>query len=244
MILPGQQDSLIDDLLTANPNTVVFLIGGSAVEMPWVDRASTLLWGWYGGMEAGHAYADILFGDSNPSGKLPVTMPAQLEDTAPIALDDYNPRECLYKEGVFIGYRWFERQQVKPLFHFGHGLSYTTFQYAALDLSHSVIAGDDFLEVRVKLTNTGARAGAEVVQLYLQDMVASVERPTKELKGFGKVFLQPGETDEVVMTLKRRDLSFWDVNSNDWLAEPGAFRVHAGASIADIKLTADFELAR
>ncbi|TRX53942.1 glycoside hydrolase family 3 C-terminal domain-containing protein [Thalassomonas sp. M1454] len=241
MKLPNGQDEVITNLLAANPDTVIFLNAGSAVEMPWVNNAKAIMWGWYGGMEGGHAYADALFGDVNPSGKMPITLPVALEDTAAIALNDYNSKESFYKEGVFIGYRWFEQQNIEPIFPFGHGLSYTTFSYDNVELSSASISAGDELEVTVTVTNTGKVAGSEIVQLYLNDVQASVERPAKELKGFGKVHLQPGETKTVSMTLKQRDLSFWDVNTNDWLAEPGQFDVLIGASHTDIKLNTSFQ---
>lgn len=240
MKLPNSQDEIIGKLLSANEKTIVFLVAGSAVEMPWVEQANAIVWGWYGGMEAGHAFADILTGDINPSGKMPITLPARLEDTAPIALNDYNAEESLYKEGVFIGYRWFEQQGIKPLFPFGHGLSYTSFSVSDINLSASTINQGDELVVTAKVTNTGKVAGAEVVQLYLTDLIASVKRPIKELKGFAKVYLAPGETQTVSMRLTKRDLSFWDVNTNSWLAEPGEFEVKLGTSLDNIVLKSRF----
>ena len=240
MKLPNAQDEIISKLLTANPNTIVFMVAGSAVEMPWADQAKALVWGWYGGMEAGNAFADVLLGDVNPSGKLPITLPEKLADTAPIALNDYNAQESLYLEGVFIGYRWFEQQGIKPTFSFGHGLSYSTFSLTDIKLSSPVISGDDTITVTVKVTNTGDVAGAEVVQLYLNDVEASVERPLKELKGFAKVYLSPSESKTVSITLTQRDLSFWDVNTNNWLAESGDFEVMLGTAINNIKQTAKF----
>ncbi|WP_083699818.1 glycoside hydrolase family 3 C-terminal domain-containing protein [Shewanella sp. UCD-KL12] len=240
MKLPGGQDEVIAKLIGANPNTVVFLNGGSAIEMPWEQQAKAIVWGWYGGMEAGNAYADILFGDVNPSGKMPITLPVKLEDTAAIALNDYNAVESLYKEGVFIGYRWFEQQGIKPLFPFGHGLSYTQFEYSDIKLSADTLKGGDSQTVTVKVTNTGKVDGSEVIQLYLHDIDASVPRPNKELKGFRKVWLKAGESQLVSISLNKRDLSFWDVNTNDWLAEPGQFEVMIGSSVADIRQTATF----
>ena len=241
MQLPNNQDEIITKLLAANPNTVVFIIAGSAVEMPWVEQANAIVWGWYGGMEAGNAFADILFGEVNPSGKMPITLPAKLADTAPIMLNDYNEKEALYSEGVFIGYRWFEQQNIIPTFAFGYGLSYTKFSYSDIKLSHETMTSGDVLTVTAQVKNIGAVAGAESVQLYLHDKIASVDRPKKELKDFDKVFLQPNESKTVLMTLKQRDLSFWDVNSNNWLAEAGEFEVMLGAAVNDIRLTAKFE---
>ena len=240
MLLPNGQDETIKKLLAANKNTIVFLIAGSAVEMPWVDKAHTIVWGWYGGMEAGSAFADILVGDINPSGKMPITLPKKLSDTAPIMLNDYNENEALYSEGVFIGYRWFEQQDIKPNFYFGYGLSYSSFAYSDIKLSTDNLIQGQTLTVTATVTNNSTVAGAEIVQLYLHDKIASVDRPYKELKGFDKVFLNPGESKQVSMTLTPRDLSFWDVNTNDWLAEVGEFEVLLGASVEDIKLKSTF----
>jgi len=240
MKLPNSQDEIISKLVNANEKTIIFLVAGSAVEMPWVEQANAIVWGWYGGMEAGHAFADILTGDVNPSGKMPITLPARLEDTAPIALNDYNPKESLYTEGVFIGYRWFEQQKIKPTFVFGHGLSYTNFDLTDIALSAENITTDEVITVTATVKNTGDVAGAEVVQLYLHDIESSVERPVKELKGFDKVYLAPGESKKISISLNTRDLSFWDVNTNDWLAEAGKFEVMLGSSLSDIRLTAEF----
>jgi beta-glucosidase len=240
MKLPNSQDEIISKLLSANEKTVVFLVAGSAVEMPWVEQAKAVVWGWYGGMEAGHAFADMLTGVVNPSGKLPITLPVRLEDTAPIALNDYNEVESLYTEGVFIGYRWFEQQNIKPTFSFGHGLSYTDFALSDIKLSSSAVKGDEKVTVTAKVTNTGSVEGAEVVQLYLHDKEASVDRPVRELKGFAKVNLAPGEQKTVTIELTKRDLSFWDVNTNDWLAEAGEFEVQLGNSLDNIVLTESF----
>jgi len=240
MKLPNSQDEIISKLIDANAKTIVFLVAGSAVEMPWAEKANAIVWGWYGGMEAGHAFADILTGDVNPSGKMPITLPAHLEDTAPIALNDYNAIESLYTEGVFIGYRWFEQQKIKPTFVFGHGLSYTQFDVSDIKLSSSSITGNDEIIVTAQVKNTGKVAGAEVIQLYLHDKEASVIRPKKELKGFDKVYLKPNESKEISITLNKRDLSFWDVKTNDWLAETGDFEVQLGTSLDNIHLKATF----
>ncbi|MDP7592930.1 MAG: glycoside hydrolase family 3 C-terminal domain-containing protein [Litorilituus sp.] len=240
MKLPNSQDEIISKLIAANEKTIVFLVAGSAVEMPWAERANAIVWGWYGGMEAGHAFADILTGDVNPSGKMPITLPARLEDTAPIALNDYNAKESLYTEGVFIGYRWFEQQAIKPMFSFGHGLSYTDFSLSNIKLSTKNMAGDDKMTVTATVTNTGLIDGAEVVQLYLHDKEASVDRPIRELKGFAKIYLIAGESKTVSIELNKRDLSFWDVNTNDWLAESGEFEVQLGNSLDNILLQDSF----
>ncbi|WOH37269.1 glycoside hydrolase family 3 C-terminal domain-containing protein [Thalassotalea fonticola] len=240
MKLPGSQDEVVAKLLAVNKNTVVFLVAGSAVEMPWEEQANTIVWGWYGGMEAGRAFSNVLTGAVNPSGKMPITLPMKLEDTAPIALQDYNEKESLYSEGVYIGYRWFEQQNIKPLFPFGHGISYSKFEYSDIKLSHKDINAEQTLTVMATVKNTSKVAGAEVVQLYLHDAQSTVSRPNKELKNFAKVFLQPGESTQVKMQLSKRDLSFWDVKSNGWLAESGEFEVMLGASVEDIRLQQSF----
>jgi len=240
MKLPNQQDEVIRNLIAANPNTIVFINAGSAVEMPWAEQAKAIVWGWYGGMEGGRAYADMLLGNLNPSGKMPITLPRKLADTAAIALDDYNANDSLYKEGVFIGYRWFEQQKIEPLFPFGHGLSYTQFDYSNIQSSKTQISDDDTITISATITNTGALKGAEVVQLYLHDKNASVDRPLKELKGFQRVELEVGESKKVNFTITPRDLSFWDINRNDWLAETGEFDIMIGASLTDIRLKTSF----
>jgi beta-glucosidase len=240
MALPGDQDQVIAELIKANPNTVVFMIAGSAVEMPWAKNAKALLWGWYAGMEAGHAFARVLLGEVNPSGKMPITLAQKLADSAPIALTDYNAENSLYKEGVFIGYRWFEQQKIQPEFPFGHGLSYTHFELSDLRVPARIAANQKEIPLMIKIKNIGPAAGAEVVQIYLQDSKASVPRPFKELKGFQKVFLQPGESRTLTLLLQHRDLAFWDINSSDWRVEPGEFNVLVGISSADIKARARF----
>ncbi|WP_371377948.1 glycoside hydrolase family 3 C-terminal domain-containing protein [Thalassotalea aquiviva] len=234
MRLPGGQDEVINKLLAVNDNTVIFMVAGSAVEMPWHQKASTIVWGWYGGMEAGNAFADVLFGDVNPSGKLPITLPEKLEHSAPIALNDYNAKESLYKEGVFIGYRWFEQQNIKPMFSFGHGLSYTQFKLDRLRVNKTTLFADQDLEVNVRVANVGKYPGAEVVQVYLQDVNASVPMPIKALKGFTKVYLEPGEVKTVTININPRAFAFWREDQGAWVTEPGEFVVHVGNSLDNI----------
>lgn len=243
MKLPNQQDEVIQNLLEANRNTVVLLLGGSAVEMPWVDDARALLWGWYGGVNAGHAYTNVIFGDVNPSGRLPITLPKQLADVAAIQLDDYNPELITYPEGVLIGHRWFDARQIDPIFEFGHGLSYTSFRYDDIRLSSDQLSvADASLTVEVDVTNTGERRGAEVVQLYLSDVSASVYRPVTELKGFSKLWLEPGETATAVIELDQRTMSYWDEERDDWKVEPGTFIVRVGRSSRNFEFEEAFEL--
>lgn len=238
MVLPYNQDYTIKELLKVNPNTIVLMVAGSPVEMPWYNKAKAVVWGWYGGMFAGEAFADVLFGKINPSGKMPFTISEKLEDNPHVVLDDYNAEESKYKEGVFMGYRWFEQQKIKPLVPFGYGLSYTTYEYSDLKLAKGKDGVVETVSFRIK--NTGSMAGDEIAQLYLGDIEASVPRPAKELKGFKRVSLAPGESKVVTLDLTKRDLSFWDVDTNDWKAEKGTFKVMIGASVADIKLQDTF----
>jgi beta-glucosidase len=238
--LKSLDGSVPEKLLAVRPDTILFMIGGSPVEMPWIDQAQSLLWGFYGGMEGGHAYADILFGDVNPSAKLPISFPKRLKDSPAQALADYNADTVHFKEGIFIGYRWYEHQNIEPLFPFEYGLSYTDFTYSNLELSSPSVGPGSTLQVSYTVTNCGFRFGQEVAQLYIQDVEASVERPVKELKGFAKVALQPGESKVVRHNIDQRALSFWDTPSNDWKAEPGAFNVLVGPSSERIALLGAF----
>jgi beta-glucosidase len=210
--------------------------------MPWLDRVAGVIEAWYPGQECGNAIADVLFGQVNPSGKLPQTFPTRLEDHP--AFGNYpgeNGKVC-YGEGIFVGYRAYEQRGLAPLFPFGHGLSYTTFEYANLRLSSEAITPDELLTVRLEVTNTGQCAGQEVVQLYVRDETASVERPPKELKSFAKIALAAGETQTVTFTLDRESLAFWDVAQHAWVAEAGRFEVLAGSSSRDTRAQASFIL--
>jgi len=243
MDLPAGQDELIGAVAAVNENTVVVVVAGAPIAMAsWIGDVRAVLYAWYGGQEAGHAIGDLLFGIATPSGKLPVTFPGRIEDSP--AHGNY-PGENLhveYAEGIYVGYRGFDERAVDPLFPFGFGQSYTTFQYSGLTLSGSEVKAGNTLEARVQIENTGSRAGAEVVQLYLHDVEASLDRPQKELKGFSRVELQPGESQTVTFTLDQRAMSFFEPDRDDWVAEAGDFEVLIGASSRDIRLTQGFRL--
>jgi beta-glucosidase len=243
MDLPSGQDDLIEAVAGANKNSVVVVAAGAPIAMTrWIERVPAVLCAWYGGQEVGHAVGDLLFGVAVPSGKLPVTFPRRIEDST--AFGHY-PGEDLhveYGEGIFVGYRGFDRGKVEPLFPFGHGLSYTTFEYGGLRVSPPTVKAGGQVEVRVQVRNSGSRAGAEVVQLYLRDVESSVPRPEKELKGFGRVVLQPGEARALTFTLDRSAMAFFDPSKGDWVAEKGAFEVLVGASSRDIRLKGRFSL--
>jgi beta-glucosidase len=203
----------------------------------WIEDVDAVLMCWYGGMEAGHAIANVLFGNVNPSGKLPLTFPKRLEDSPAHSRGDrkYYPgdeeKRVFYDEGIFVGYRWFDEKKIDPLFPFGFGQSYTQFEYGPVSSSRQSLnnpAGSIVVEVDV--TNTGERAGAEVVQVYAKDVEASVERPPQELVGFEKVAIGPGETKKVSITIMAEDLAFFDASKHDWFIEPGDYKLKVGYS--------------
>jgi beta-glucosidase len=244
--LPGGQDELIRKIVQANPKTVVVLMGGGAVEMDaWLAKVPAVLYAWYPGLEGGNALAHVLFGDVNPSGKLPCTFPKRLADSPAHALHTYpgtNGTE-VYKEGLLVGYRWFDAKKIKPLFPFGHGLSYTTFKYSNLNLVPAHDASGPLVTVEFKLANTGSRAGAEVAQVYVQEASPSLPRPLKELKGFKKVFLQPGEKQKVSVALDRNAFAHYDPDKKGWVADKGAYKILVGSSSRDLLLDGKFKLA-
>ncbi len=244
------QDAVISALAKANKNLVVVNISGNAVAMPWVKEVPSIVQAWYLGTESGNAIASILMGDVNPSGKLPFTFPVALNDVGAHKLGEYPgvPRndgskivDEKYNEGIFVGYRWAEKNKITPLFPFGHGLSYTTFAYGTPVASSKTITADGNIQVSLTVKNTGAVAGKEIVQLYIGDEKASVPRPVKELKGFQKVELLPGEEKEVVFTITDNDLKFFDAASHAWKAEPGKFKAYIAASATDVRSTVTFE---
>jgi beta-glucosidase len=236
--LTGQQDALIQAVAAANPRTVVVLNCGSPVAMPWSGQVAAILEAYYPGQENGNAVANVLLGDANPSGKLTVTFPHKIEDTP--AYTNFGPgREVNYGEGIFVGYRHYDQRHVAPLFPFGHGLSYTTFEYGDLNvnLQPGPAGSPKMAHVAVSVTNTGQRAGAEVMQVYVRDVACTLPRPPKELKGFAKVYLQPGESQTVELKLEPRAFAFFDPVKGDWIVEPGEFEILVGASSRDIRLT-------
>lgn len=241
--LPYAQDRLVEALARANARTVFVNISGNAVAMPWASQVPAIVQGWFIGSEAGTALASILVGDANPSGKLPFSWMNSLNEYGAHALNAYpgtwrEDKKIIdeeYKEGIFVGYRWADKEKLKPLFAFGHGLSYTTFEYGKAERLPN---GD----IKVSVRNTGSRAGAEIVQLYIRDVKSSLPRPVKELKGFKKVWLQPGESVEVVFSIDNSMLSYYDDTKGEWVAEPGQFEALIGASASDIKRKVAFDL--
>lgn len=236
--LPGDQNKLIDEVVKANPNTVVVLVNGSPLAMPWIDKVPSVLEAYYPGQEGGNAIARVLSGAVNPSGKLPETFPKRMEDTyISTALPDED-NKLVYNEGVFMGYRYYDSNKVEPLFPFGYGLSYTEFEYGDLQ----ILAKGDNVEVSLKVRNIGKVGGAEVVQVYVHDIESKEPRPLKELKDFEKLFLEPNESKEFVFELTKEAFSYFSSTKNDWVLEPGEFEIMIGSSSRDIRLKGNIKL--
>ena len=236
MRLPECQNRLITEILKVQPNTVIVLHNGSPVEMPWLGEIKGLLETYLGGQAGGAAAANILYGKINPSGKLAETMPLKLSDN-PSYLNFGGGEKVEYREGIFVGYRYYDTKEMDVAFPFGYGLSYTTFAYSNLKLSMENPTEKDTVMVSADVTNTGKSAGKEVVQLYIRDLTGSAIRPEKELKGFEKVFLEPGETKTVTMELNKRSFAWYNTELHDWFAASGDYEILVGASSRDIRLT-------
>lgn len=246
MSLPYGQDAIIEALATANPRTAVVIVSGNAVAMPWRDTVPAIVQGWYSGSEAGSALAAVLAGDVNPSGKLPFTYYSSLADCGAHVLGDYpgaDHRES-YMDDIWVGYRYTDMkgEGASPSFPFGHGLSYTTFEYSDIEGDRDVIAPDGSVRISVRVRNVGERAGAEVVQLYIGDSHASVARPVKELKGFEKVWLKPGQSKRVTFTVTPDALSFFDEANHRWMLEKGNFTAYVAASATDVRGLFEFSV--
>lgn len=253
MELPYNQNELIMELFKANENLVVVNISGTGVAMPWKDQVHSILQAWYLGSETGNTLASVLLGDVNPSGKLPYTYYSSLDQCGAHQLGEYPGHKGIdalgnevfdipYNEGIFVGYRFIDKNRLKPTFPFGHGLSYTTFEYGKAEADRKIMEKNEKLVITVPVTNTGSRAGAEVIQLYIRDLKSSLPRPVKELKGFCKVVLQPNETKQVSFTITAEELAYFDDAKHQWVAEPGKFEALVAASSADIRTKVSFEL--
>ncbi len=248
--LPYAQNELVEALVAVNPRLVFVSISGTGSVLPWINKVPAVVQGWFVGSESGEAIANVLAGDVNPSGKLPFTWYADLNQCGAHAMNAYpgvwrEGQQIIdeeYKEGVYVGYRWVDKQKAKPLFPFGYGLSYTTFSLGKATADKKQITANDQISFTVSVTNTGNRAGAETVQLYVSDKKASVDRPVKELKAFQKVYLQPGESRDVTLTIGRDALSFFDEATGQWKAEPGTFEALIGTSSQNLPTKCSFEL--
>ena len=250
LTLPYGQEDVILALAEVAENLVVVNISGSAVAMPWADKVGAIVQGWYGGTETGNALADVLTGKVNPSGRLPFSVPFCYED-GPIKTERQYPGikepgdqywQTHYDEGVYVGYRWYDTKEIPVQFPFGHGLSYTTFEYSNAKAAKPSMTASGTLKVSVDVTNTGDYDGAEVVQLYIADPEASIDRPAKELKGFEKVFLKAGQKKTVTFEIDAEDLSWFDADKHEWVAEPGEFQALFARSAGDVQTMVSFQL--
>lgn len=242
MALPSNQNRLIAEVARVNPNTVVILHGGAPVELPWLDQVAAVLCMYLGGEQAGAAAADILFGEVNPSGHLAETWPVKLADNPSHLNFPGEDGVVTYAEGIFIGYRYYDKKEMPVAFPFGHGLSYTDFSYSNLRVDKEKLTDAETLQVQVDVTNTGAVAGKTVVQLYVHDPESSVRRPVRELKGFEKVALQPGETVTATFTLDKRAFAYYEPKCEDWYVESGEFIIEIGQSSRDIRLSKSVQM--
>ncbi|HVV54138.1 MAG TPA: glycoside hydrolase family 3 C-terminal domain-containing protein, partial [Mucilaginibacter sp.] len=240
--LPFGEQALVDAVTAANPNTIVVVIGGAPYDIGKIKQNNhTIVWSWYNGSENGNALADVLLGKVDPSGRLPFTFPAQLKDSPAIALDAYPGQDLKedYKEGILVGYRWYDTKNIDPLYCFGYGLSYTTYQYSGLKTGKKSYKPGESITATIHVKNTGKYGGKETVQLYVSKEGKSVvERPEKELKAFKKVMIEPGKTADITLTIPVKNLAYYDVKTSKWVVEPGKYKLLAGASSRDIKGTA------
>lgn len=243
MNLPGAQNQMIKDLAKVNPNTIIILTNGTPVSMmDWIDDVPAVLEAFYPGQEEGNALADILFGNVNPSGKLPVTFPKYYKDSPAYKYYPGVNSQLTYSEGIYVGYRYYDTKNVEPLFPFGYGLSYTNFAYSGLKIDKEKISPKDVLNIELMVKNTGNVPGDEIVQLYIHDAKSKVDRPKKELKGFKRISLKAGESKKVKLKIDKTALSFYDVETKSWMAEPGEFEILIGSSSKDIRLKKTFML--
>ncbi len=257
--LPASEEDNIMRIVNTNPNTIVIVNSGGGIKMTdWSDKAAAIVYAWYPGQNGNIALAEVLSGKTNPSGKLPISIEKKFEDSPgypylPAGEKLFSGRpgdrefsypvyDIHYNEGVFVGYRWYDSKNIAPLFPFGYGLSYTTFEYDNLDITPENFNDGDNVTVSFEVKNTGNKAGAETAQIYVNDEESSVPRPEKELKGFKKIMLQPGETKTVEVVLNKRSFAFWDTKTHNWLEEPGAFKILVGSSSRDISLTGEVTL--
>ena len=234
MKLPYEQDLLIEELLKVRKDAIITFVGGSPVEMPWRDKAQAILWSYYAGMETGNAFAKVIFGEVNPSGKLAETFPARYEDCATGKNGQFGKWGAIkLEEGLYYGYRHFDRQRITPAFCFGHGLSYTTFEYSGLTMK-----AEKGKNVKLSFTvkNTGKKAGAEIAQVYIAPISPSVDRPVKELKAYAKVELAAGKSKKVSLTLTQQDFAYFDEHLHDFIADAGDYEILVAASCEDIRL--------
>jgi beta-glucosidase len=240
--MPPSHNQLIAEVSKVQKNTVIVLTNGSAIAMPWLQNVSGVVESWLGGQAGAGGVVDVLFGKVNPSGKLAETFPVKLEDTPAFFNFPGEQGDVLYGERFYVGYRYYDKKKIEPLFPFGFGLSYTTFEYSNLKLSSNNVTDNDLITVSLNVKNTGSFKGKEIVQLYVSDAESTLQRPEKELKKFAKVELNPGESTTVTFQLQASDFSYFDAKRNMWIVESGAYSIMAAASSKDIKLVETLQM--
>ena len=237
--LPANQDTLIESILKANQNTVIVLNSGSPVSMPWIDKSKAIIQSWFGGQEYGNSLADIIFGKVNPSGKLPTTFPKRIEDTPAFGCYPGENSQMDYEEKLLVGHRWYEKKNIKPLFPFGFGLSYTDFSFSNLE----IIKNDNYnIECKFEIKNAGMMDGSEVAQCYVSFSNLTKDEPLKTLQSFKKVFIKKGNTMELKLALNKRSFSYWDIQEKNWIVRPGTYTISIGSSSEQIRLKKDILL--
>ena len=237
--LPANQDTLIESILKANQNTVIVLNSGSPVSMPWIDKSKAIIQSWFGGQEYGNSLADIIFGKVNPSGKLPTTFPKKIEDTPAFGCYPGENSQMDYEEKLLVGHRWYEKKNIKPLFPFGFGLSYTDFSFSNLE----IIKNDNYnIECKFEIKNAGMMDGSEVAQCYVSFSNLTKDEPLKTLQSFKKVFIKKGNTMELKLALNKRSFSYWDIQEKNWIVRPGTYTISIGSSSEQIRLKKDILL--
>jgi beta-glucosidase len=245
--LPFAEQELVDAVTNANPNTVIVVTAGAPYDLNKIKKNNhTIVWSWFNGSEGGNALADVLIGNVNPSGKLPFTFPSSLNDSPAFALDTYpgDNKTAPYKEGILVGYRWFDTKKIDPLYCFGYGLSYTKFEYASVKTDKKTYRPDQTVSITVKIKNTGQYAGMETIQLYVSKDKSVVQRPEKELKAFKKIMIRAGETISAVLSIPVSSLAYYDMKTKNWVAEQGAYKINAGSSSRDIRQIAAIQITR
>jgi beta-glucosidase len=243
--LPFNEQALVNAVTAVNPNTIIVMFAAAPYDLNEIKKNNhTIVWSWFNGSEGGNALADVLTGKVNPSGKFPFTFPVKLDDSPAHALKTFpgENQKADYKEGILVGYRWFDTKKIDPLYCFGYGLSYTNFAYAALTTNQRVYSKGEKISVIVTVKNTGKMAGKETVQLYVSHLKSAVLQPEKELRNFQKIMVDAGKETLVKMELNVNDLAYFDETSNKWVVEPGTYKIMVGTSSKDISQTAEITI--
>ena len=247
LTLPFAEQALVDAVTKANSNTIIVVTAGAPYDLTQIQKNNhTIVWSWFNGSEGGNALADVLIGNVNPSGKMPFTFPASLNDSPAFALNTYpgNNETAPYKEGILVGYRWFDTKKITPLYCFGYGLSYTKFDYSGLKAEKKTYQHNQNIVVYINIKNAGQYDGMETVQFYISKAQSAVQRPEKELKAFKKIMVKAGQTANAVLNIPVNDLAYYNVKNKSWIVEPGNYKISAGSSSRDIRQVASIQIVK